>query len=223
MVRPAPGVLLWLFVLVGPGCRPDAPAAPTTTDGPTSAPEPSSRGQRAEPPPDLPPPEEPERPPNELATQPAAEPEPLPEDSTPTNAGTAIATAPAPSAASRQRALEGASRTTLDDGTSCVDLSEAASGGRNLVAKLPKSIDRPRPKMCPAVRRGEVAGEVQLELVVACDGHVTRARVVSGLGHGCDELAIDAALATAFRPATLDDGTHAQVKLRYVIRYMMLE
>jgi TonB family protein len=52
----------------------------------------------------------------------------------------------------------------------------------------------------------KIQGTVELELVIAADGTVDRARVVQGLDpvHGLDEAALTAARSWLFRPATLD-------------------
>ena len=52
-------------------------------------------------------------------------------------------------------------------------------------------------------RQGEIEGLVRIEVTVSETGHVIAARVLSGLGYGLDEAALDAARRCVFEPATL--------------------
>jgi protein TonB len=58
------------------------------------------------------------------------------------------------------------------------------------------------PAYTAAAREAGVEGLVRVEVSVSTDGSVTGARVVSGLGHGLDEAALEAARRAAFEPAT---------------------
>lgn len=49
----------------------------------------------------------------------------------------------------------------------------------------------------------EIEGKVRVEVTVDESGHVIAARLLSGLGYGLDEVAIDAAKKCVFEPATL--------------------
>jgi protein TonB len=52
-------------------------------------------------------------------------------------------------------------------------------------------------------RQGEIEGLVRIEVTVSETGHVIATRVLSGLGYGLDEAALDAARRCVFEPATL--------------------
>ena len=59
--------------------------------------------------------------------------------------------------------------------------------------------------------------DVDLDLVVDAEGHVTKATVVAPRGHGFDEAAIAAAMKIEFEPATRDGRpVAARIKFRYV-------
>jgi protein TonB len=52
-------------------------------------------------------------------------------------------------------------------------------------------------------RQAEIEGLVRIEVTVDEGGHVIAARLLSGLGYGLDEAALDAAKKCVFEPATL--------------------
>jgi protein TonB len=52
-------------------------------------------------------------------------------------------------------------------------------------------------------RQAEIEGLVRIEVTVDESGHVIAARLLSGLGYGLDEAALDAAKKCVFEPATL--------------------
>jgi protein TonB len=58
------------------------------------------------------------------------------------------------------------------------------------------------PKYTTQARQAEIEGVVRVEVTVDETGKVIAARVLSGLGYGLDEAAIEAAKATTFEPAT---------------------
>ena len=65
-------------------------------------------------------------------------------------------------------------------------------------------VSKPRPLYAEEARRLHVEGEVVLEAVFRATGEITVIRVVSGLGHGLDERAIEAANGIHFRPAAVN-------------------
>lgn len=58
------------------------------------------------------------------------------------------------------------------------------------------------PKYTMEARTAEIEGVVRVEVTVDETGHVIRARVLSGLGYGLDESALQAAKQMTFTPAT---------------------
>jgi TonB family protein len=86
-------------------------------------------------------------------------------------------------------------------------------------------VTSPRPKVDAGVVFPETAlrdriaepVDVDLDLVVDAEGHVTKATVVTPRGHGFDEAAIAAAQKIEFEPATRDGrAVAARIKFRYV-------
>ncbi len=69
----------------------------------------------------------------------------------------------------------------------------------------------------PQAEQEGLEASVELELTIAADGHVTDARVVSPIGHGFDEAALDAVRRFVFEPARRD-GVPIPVRIRY--RYL---
>ncbi len=57
------------------------------------------------------------------------------------------------------------------------------------------------PKYTLQARQAEIEGVVRVEVTVDESGRVIQARVVTGLGYGLDEAALEAAKATVFEPA----------------------
>jgi protein TonB len=53
-----------------------------------------------------------------------------------------------------------------------------------------------------AAREAGVEGLVQVEVSVGADGSITGAHVLTGLGHGCDEVSLESARRASFDPAT---------------------
>ncbi len=60
---------------------------------------------------------------------------------------------------------------------------------------------KPKPEYTEAARRERIEGEVLLEALFTATGRVTNIRVVQGLGHGLDEMALKAAQQIQFKPA----------------------
>jgi TonB family protein len=73
------------------------------------------------------------------------------------------------------------------------------------VASPPKVLYKPTPNYTAEAKAMHLEGNVSLKIKVGADGQVEILNVVSGLGHGLDESAKQATLATRFKPAV--DGT----------------
>ncbi|EYF02615.1 energy transducer TonB [Chondromyces apiculatus] len=69
-----------------------------------------------------------------------------------------------------------------------------------LVKPKPRRV--PQPAYTASAREANVQGRVRVEVTVGAEGQVTAARILSGLGHGLDEAALEAARRGSFEPAT---------------------
>jgi TonB family protein len=63
---------------------------------------------------------------------------------------------------------------------------------------------KPKPAYTPKARSLRIEGEVLLDVVFLANGSLRVVHVASGLGHGLDETAMQAAQHIRFRPATQD-------------------
>jgi protein TonB len=68
--------------------------------------------------------------------------------------------------------------------------------------KKPRPLSLAQPTYTPQAIEARVEGKVRVELSLDEQGKVLSARVLSGLGHGLDERALDAAKRGSFAPAT---------------------
>lgn len=79
-------------------------------------------------------------------------------------------------------------------------------------------LSKPNPSYSTEARTIKLEGDVVLEVVFLASGQVQVIRVVSGLGHGLDEAAIQAAKLIRFRPAERDGQPvdfHAHVRIEF--------
>ncbi len=79
-------------------------------------------------------------------------------------------------------------------------------------------LDKPNPVYSTEARTLRIEGDVVLEVVFLASGQMQVTRVVSGLGHGLDEEAIQAAKQIRFRPAKRDGqpvDTPARVRIGF--------
>jgi TonB family protein len=75
------------------------------------------------------------------------------------------------------------------------------------VASPPKVLYKPTPAYTAEAKAMHLEGNVSLKIRVAANGQVEILNVVSGLGHGLDESAKQATLATRFKPAVDSTGS----------------
>jgi TonB family protein len=90
-----------------------------------------------------------------------------------------------------------------------------AAGGVNTHVDI---LDKPNPVYSTEARTLRIEGDVVLEVVFLASGQMQVSRVVSGLGHGLDEAAIQAAKQIRFRPAKRDGqpvDTPARVRIGF--------
>ena len=60
---------------------------------------------------------------------------------------------------------------------------------------------RPRPKFSPEARRARLSGRVKLKVLFSSSGKITKVEILSGLGSGLNETAVNAAEQIQFLPA----------------------
>ena len=80
-------------------------------------------------------------------------------------------------------------------------LAAPKSDGCEETASKPKAKNVPTPAYTEAGRAAGIEGKVRVEVTVDEAGHVVSVRLLSGLGYGLDEAALDAAKRATFEPA----------------------
>jgi TonB family protein len=88
-----------------------------------------------------------------------------------------------------------------DSGTLGVTGSEDTKKSAEYGARMVNILDKPRPRYTEEARALKLEGDVVLDVVFLANGKVEVKRVISGLGHGLDERAAEAAQAIKFEPA----------------------
>ena len=78
-------------------------------------------------------------------------------------------------------------------------------------------IYKPRPAYTPEARQQKVEGEVLLDVVFTASGSLQVNRVVKGLGHGLDDMAVAAAQHMQFHPATRDGKPYDFAALVHIV------
>lgn len=117
--------------------------------------------------------------------------------------GIPIPTGPGAGAASDPAAAANAAK-TKPVATHKVEQLAVAQGAEvcNEPVVKPKRQGFVVPKYTMEARQAEIEGVVRVEVTVDESGHVIRARVLSGLGYGLDDSALQAAKQMTFTPAT---------------------
>jgi TonB family protein len=86
-------------------------------------------------------------------------------------------------------------------------------------ASVPQLISSPPPTYSEEARKAKIEGYVVLGLVVDEKGNPTNFRVVSGLGMGLDEKAIEAVKGWKFEPAFGKDGKPIAAKIAVEVTF----
>jgi TonB family protein len=81
---------------------------------------------------------------------------------------------------------------------------------------------KPNPPYSPEGRALKLQGDVVLEVIFLASGQMQVVRVVSGLGHGLDEEAIQSAKHIRFTPA-LRDGRPVDFPARLRIEFRLVD
>jgi protein TonB len=87
-----------------------------------------------------------------------------------------------------------------------------------LVTQMPRIKKEIRAQYPEAARNARIEGPIVLDLLINADGAVVDVKVVSGLGYGLDEAAVNAIKLFEFEPARVQDQKVA-VKIRYTYRF----
>ena len=107
-------------------------------------------------------------------------------------------------------------------GTVASDGSGRGSGAAGSSAGGVVILYKPNPPYSPEGRTLKLQGDVVLEVVFLGSGQIQVLRVVSGLGHGLDEEAMQAAKRIRFTPA-MRDGKPMDFPARLRIEFRLLE
>jgi TonB family protein len=112
---------------------------------------------------------------------------------------------------------QGARGTLASDGSKSngAGTSGAGTGGATTGVAI---LSKPNPSYSIEARTIKLEGDVVLEVVFLASGQVQVIRVVSGLGHGLDDAAIQAAKLIRFRPAQRNGQPvdfHAHVRIEF--------
>jgi TonB family protein len=114
-------------------------------------------------------------------------------------------------------------------------VQKAGFGDQTVVAEAPKKkassdsptsqvdiLSKPRPEYTAEGRALRLEGDVVIDLVFLANGSVQVSHVVSGLGHGLDEAALQAAQQIKFKPAKRDGEAvdfPARVRIEFRLAY----
>jgi periplasmic protein TonB len=74
---------------------------------------------------------------------------------------------------------------------------------------------------CPATSQHGIEGTVVLRVQVTREGRVRAVEVVEGIGHGCDEVAVEALERSNFKPAIDTKGEPADFAVRYEYAFIV--
>ncbi len=84
--------------------------------------------------------------------------------------------------------------------------------------RRPRPLSMPHPRYTDAARAAAIEGRVRVEITVGADGSVANARVISPLGYGLDEAALESARSARF-DAALDCGRAVSATFVVSIRF----
>ena len=87
-----------------------------------------------------------------------------------------------------------------------------------LVSSMPSLRKEIRAAYPEAARAARIEGPVVMDVLINANGFVVDVRVISGLGYGLDEAAVNAMKQFEFEPARVQDQKVA-VKIRYTYRF----
>jgi protein TonB len=89
-----------------------------------------------------------------------------------------------------------------------------------LLSRPPQVIGDVRPVYPPEAKAKNIEGSVKVEILIDAQGVVREARILSGLGYGTDESALDAARKLRFRPAEAS-GKPVAVRVPFTVNFRL--
>lgn len=91
-----------------------------------------------------------------------------------------------------------------------------------VLTRAPELIEEVLPVYPDEAIAAGIEGDVQVQVTIETDGSVGDPQVVEGLGHGCDEAALDAARQLRFTPAEVDDQVQA-IRIVYTFSFRLAD
>jgi TonB family protein len=91
-----------------------------------------------------------------------------------------------------------------------------------VLTRAPELIHEVLPNYPEAAIAAEAEGDVQVELTIEIDGSAGDPKVLEGLGHGCDEAALEAAAQLRFTPAEVDGEVQA-IRIVYTFSFRLAD
>jgi protein TonB len=89
-----------------------------------------------------------------------------------------------------------------------------------LVNRMPSVIAEVRIPYPPEARAKKIEGKVVLDLLIDASGKVREAKLISGLGYGLDEAALNAISQFKFQPAEVD-GKPVAVRIPFTYNFLL--
>jgi len=112
--------------------------------------------------------------------------------------------------------------TGFADATVATDAPKKRAASADSTTSMVNIMDKPRPQYTAEGRSLRIEGDVVLDLVFLANGSVQVNRVISGLGHGLDEAAVQAAQEIKFKAAKRDGqpvDSPARVRIEFRLAY----
>jgi len=112
--------------------------------------------------------------------------------------------------------------TGFADATVATDAPKKRAASADSPTSMVNIMDKPRPQYTAEGRSLRIEGDVVLDLVFLANGSVQVNRVISGLGHGLDEAAVQAAQEIKFKAAKRDGqpvDSPARVRIEFRLAY----
>lgn len=89
-----------------------------------------------------------------------------------------------------------------------------------LISEMPKVLTEYKAPYPKTAKEKNIEGDVILDIIIDSNGVVKKAILISGPGHGLNEVAMTSIYKFKFKPARIDNQTVA-VKIRYAIHFVL--